>query len=134
MHREGQGTAMSRDRRQADLLRRHRPERPDGLAPRWGLAHRGTFARLRKRSPAILIVGSCWFCALLPVAAQQEKPAEIIAAQIRMQGFPCEDPKRAEQDEKLSKPNQKVWLLRCANAFYRIKLTPDMAAQVERLD
>ena len=110
------------------------PRQRDGPALRLGLPHGGTFARVRKRSPAILITGSCWFCALLPVAAQQEKPAEIIAAQIRMQGFACDDPKRAEQDEKLSMPSQKVWVQRCANATYKIKLTPNMAAQVERLD
>jgi hypothetical protein len=69
-----------------------------------------------------------------PAAAQQERPAEIVAAQIRMQGFRCDEPTRATHEVKLSKPNQQVWVLRCDNATYRVMLIPDMAAHVERID
>ena len=83
---------------------------------------------------SVLAITSSWCCAILPVLAQQEKPAEIIAAQIRMQGFRCDDPAQAEHDRKLSKPNEQMWVLRCANATYRVRLVPDLAAHVERLD
>jgi len=74
-----------------------------------------------------------WCCAIYPVVAQ-EKPAEIIAAQIRMQGYRCDDPAQAEHDRKLSKPNEQMWALRCGSAIYRVRLILDPAAHVERLD
>lgn len=64
--------------------------------------------------------------------AQEGKPAEIIAAQIRTQGFRCD---RALGAERVSRaPSVSVWILRCGNANYRVRLTPDMAAQVERIE
>jgi hypothetical protein len=66
--------------------------------------------------------------------AQQEKPGEIIAAQIRTQGYRCDDPVQAQHDAQLSRPNEQLWLLRCANATYRVRLVPDLAARVERLN
>lgn len=64
--------------------------------------------------------------------AQQERPAETIAAQIRTQGFRCDKALGAERVSHA--PNAAVWILRCGNATYRVRLTPDMAAQVERID
>lgn len=58
----------------------------------------------------------------------------IIAAQIRKQGFACERPLRAEADRERSKPNEAVWVLRCQNATYRVRLIPKKAADVERID
>jgi hypothetical protein len=69
-----------------------------------------------------------------PVAAQQESPGGIIASQIRMQGFRCDNPTGAAHDKQASRPNEQVWVLRCANATYRVRLIPDMAAHVERLN
>jgi|SwirhisoilCB1_FD_contig_51_2053517_length_1364_multi_3_in_0_out_0_2 hypothetical protein len=89
---------------------------------------------MTKNVAAVSVITSCWCCALVPVAAQQERPAEIIAAQIRTQGFRCDDPTRAEHEPKLSRPNEQVWVLRCANVTYRVRLVPDLAAHVERLD
>lgn len=63
-----------------------------------------------------------------------ETPKEIIAAHIRMQGFACEKPLNAERDRERSKPDEPVWLLKCENATYRVRLIPDMAAQVQRVD
>ena len=70
---------------------------------------------------------------LEPAAAQQEMSAEIIAVQIRKQGFACEEAQTAVRDRQASAPNAAVWILRCKNATYRVRLTPDMAAQVERI-
>lgn len=81
------------------------------------------------------ITAGVWgFC--LPsqaLAADEETPKEIIASQIRKQGFRCESPQSAERDAVLSKPHEAVWVLRCENATYRVRLIPDKAAQVERL-
>jgi hypothetical protein len=61
----------------------------------------------------------------------QETPAGIIAAQVRVQGHACDEPRRAERDVRASKPNQTVWILTCKNATYLVTLVPDMAARIE---
>jgi hypothetical protein len=66
-------------------------------------------------------------------AAAQQTPKEDIAAQIRDQGYKCDDPQSAERDKKASRPDEAVWILTCEDATYRVRLDPDMAAKVERL-
>lgn len=66
-------------------------------------------------------------------AAELEKPADIVATQIRKQGYKCEKPKSAERDSAASKADGVVWVLRCDSATYRVRLIPKMAAQVERM-
>ena len=65
--------------------------------------------------------------------AAGEEPKDTIAAQILTQGFACDKPRSAVRDAKRSKPDEAVWVLKCSNAAYRIRLIPDMAAKVERL-
>ena len=67
-------------------------------------------------------------------AAAQATPPETLAAQLRLQGHRCDEPVAAQRDAELSKPDEIVWNLRCGNASYRMRLTPDMAARVEKLD
>ena len=62
-----------------------------------------------------------------------ETPPEMLAAQVRMQGIPCDKSLSATQDKKRSKPDHAVWVLKCSNATYRVSRAPDMAARVERL-
>ncbi len=63
--------------------------------------------------------------------AAEEMPAEIIAAQIRDQGYACDKAISAKRDEERS--DDSVWILKCQNATYRVRLIPDMAAKVEPL-
>jgi hypothetical protein len=63
----------------------------------------------------------------------QETPQSMLAAQIRLQGFACDQPLGATRDAKHSKPDHEVWVLKCSNATYRIGRFPDIAAKVERL-
>jgi hypothetical protein len=63
----------------------------------------------------------------------QEPTKDLLAAQIRDQGFRCTQPVSAHKDVKRSKPDEAVWRLKCENAIYRIRLIPDMAARVQRL-
>jgi hypothetical protein len=70
----------------------------------------------------------------MAVAAEEENPAEIVAAQIRSQGYKCDEAKTAQRDIEASKPDEAVWILDCGNASYRVRLIPDMAADVERMD
>ncbi len=66
-------------------------------------------------------------------AAETEQPKEIIAAQISRQGYTCKSRQSAESDRAASRPDEAVWVLRCENASYRVRLIPDMAARVERI-
>jgi hypothetical protein len=94
---------------------------------------------MRKRSIACASVPTAAAAAVLAggtlavgAAVQEEVPAEIIAAQVRRQGFPCEEALSAERESHA--PNAAVWVLRCSNATYRVQLTPNMAARVERIE
>ncbi len=68
------------------------------------------------------------------LAAGAETAKEIIAAQLRRQGFACQTPKTAKRDRQRSKPDEAAWILTCENATYRVILVPDMAARVEKLN
>ena len=46
-------------------------------------------------------------------AVSQESAKNIIAAQIRRQGYQCRAPQSAEREPAASKPDEAVWLLRC---------------------
>ena len=63
----------------------------------------------------------------------QEGPKDIIAAQIRSQGYACNSPQSAERDVVASAANQTVWMLHCQNASYRVTLIPNLAAKVEKV-
>ena len=67
-------------------------------------------------------------------AAVAETPKGIIATQIRLKGFACDKPVSAERDRAASRPNETVWLLKCEDRSYRVRLVPDMAADVLPLD
>jgi hypothetical protein len=71
----------------------------------------------------------------MAVAAEPlEDPTNILAAQLRDQGYECNRPKSAERDVQASKPDEQVWIVQCENAKYRMRLDPDMAATVERIN
>ncbi|MGY4431222.1 hypothetical protein ACVWWO_003699 [Bradyrhizobium sp. F1.13.1] len=63
--------------------------------------------------------------------AGADNPQEMLAAQIRMQGFACDKTLGAARDKKRSRPDYAVWTLKCSNGTYRIGRSPDMAAKVE---
>jgi hypothetical protein len=68
------------------------------------------------------------------VRAQQagaETVAGMLAAQVRTQGFTCDKPTTTRKIQKLSKPDDYVWVLKCANATYRVTRVPDMLAKVQ---
>lgn len=67
-------------------------------------------------------------------SAEQETPKNIIADQIRRQGFACKTPQDAKRDPAANRPDAPVWILDCGDATYRVRLKPDMAADVEKVD
>ena len=70
----------------------------------------------------------------LAAATLDEGPKSIISAQIRDQGYKCDSPQSAVRDMQASKPDEDVWVLQCEDASYRVRLIPDMAAKIERID
>lgn len=68
------------------------------------------------------------------IAEGAASPQDDIAAQIRAQGYTCDQPQSATRDDQASKPDEAVWILRCEGGSYRVRLVPDMAAQVERIN
>jgi hypothetical protein len=70
----------------------------------------------------------------LVIAEDVESPKDDIAAQIRAQGYACDQPQSATRDPQASRPDEEVWLLRCEGASYRVRLIPDVAAQVEPIN
>jgi hypothetical protein len=73
------------------------------------------------------------FCMPPASAIAQESPKDIIAAQLRLQGYKCDAPRSAKRDVRASRPDEAVWLVSCEDARYRVRLVPDMAAIVEPL-
>lgn len=65
-------------------------------------------------------------------AQSADEPAEIIAVQIRDQGYACSKALSAEKEP--AELGDAVWILKCDNATYKVRLIPDMAAKVERLN
>ncbi len=66
-------------------------------------------------------------------ADPKEITKDIIAVQIRRQGFECVNPQKTERDQSTGNPDDPVWTLTCDNATYRVHLIPNMAAKVETL-
>ena len=62
-----------------------------------------------------------------------QTPADDVAAQIRSQGYRCDQPVTAKRDRGRSKPDSAVWVLNCRNAAFRVRLDPNMAARVTKL-
>jgi len=50
------------------------------------------------------------------------------------QGYECNEARGVERDSAYSRPDEPVWILKCDNASYRVRLVPGMAAKAERLD
>jgi hypothetical protein len=71
--------------------------------------------------------------AMVSNASAQELTKELLAAQIRDQGYRCNKAISAKKDSTRSRPDQAVWVLQCGNGTYRLRLVPDMAARVQRL-
>ena len=92
--------------------------------------------RAKKALPlaAILFLTTLSIGELFGDIAKAQTIASVLAAQIRSQGYACDDPQKATRDVKLSKPDYDVWVLTCKNATYRIGRYPDMAAKVEKLN
>jgi len=66
-------------------------------------------------------------------ASAQETSKELLAFQVRAQGYPCDQAVSATRDKKRSGPVVSVWVLQCDRNSYRMTLGQDLAARVQRL-
>ena len=87
-----------------------------------------------RRPPLLAALVWAALSLLTELAAAQDSASAMLAARIREQGYACNRPLDAERDPALSRPDSAVWVLRCDDGRYRIRLVPDMAARIERLD
>jgi hypothetical protein len=69
----------------------------------------------------------------IPGISSAQTPADAVTAQVRQQGYQCDQPTTAARDVRRSKPDSAVWVLSCGNAAYRVRLVPDRAAQIVKL-
>jgi hypothetical protein len=67
-----------------------------------------------------------------PAAADTEA-AKVTAAAIRAQGHACAEPVTAQRDAAASKPDEPVWLVKCGDGNYRVRLMGAARPHVERL-
>jgi hypothetical protein len=87
------------------------------------------------------IPGACTLAVAATLAAPchalaqdpKEVSKDIIAVQIRKQGFQCTNPMSATREGDATKYDDAVWLLKCENAAYKVQLIPNMAAKVEQV-
>ena len=101
--------------------------------------HRNVLTPVHLFAGAVLLAASIGAAPLAHLTvsvaqAAEEMPKDMLAAQIRTQGFVCEKALRATRDAKRSRADHAVWVLTCSNATYRISRAPDMAAKVQPLE
>ena len=91
-----------------------------------------------RMSRLIYLALALFVASAVPATAQtndaDNAAADDIAAQIREEGYTCDDPVNAQSDPQASAPNETVWILSCKDDSYRVRLVPDMAADVEKID
>jgi hypothetical protein len=92
-------------------------------------------ARLAISTALVLLATST----AVPATAQprgtgEELPAEILAVRVRQQGHRCDEPATAQSDAARSRPDERAWVVKCANASYRVRFVPHTAAMIEVLE
>jgi hypothetical protein len=120
------------------FVMRHPEERSNARQTPSGCRCRSTAIRRRPRSSfrgrykfgphllALVLIGVPYIC-------NAQTPADDVAAQIRSQGYRCDQPVTAKRDLSRSKPDSAVWVLNCRNATFRVRLDPNMAARINKL-
>jgi hypothetical protein len=67
-------------------------------------------------------------------AVNSATSTEVLADQLRSQGYSCDRALSSERNTQASRADEAVWVLKCTNSSYRIRLIPNMAAKVEKID
>lgn len=90
------------------------------------------------RIAALYLILAAVAAASGPAAAQTAPPndpeaADLVATQLRQQGYACDDPYGATREKDAAAGVDAVWRIECKNAIYRVRLIPDQAADVEEI-
>ena len=92
-----------------------------------------------KSQPLRWAAAAVFAAGIHPALAQTDSGAvddaaagELVAVQARQQGFACSEPASAKRDPTAD--DDAVWTLTCADAKYRVRLGPDQAAEIQKLD
>ena len=59
--------------------------------------------------------------------------ARVAADTVRDRGLPCAEPISAQRDQGQAKPDEAVWILKCADGRYRVRFMGEMPPKIERL-
>jgi hypothetical protein len=88
-------------------------------------------------SNSIILAASGIFAGLVTTSAFAddglEAPMDLLASELRDQGFACDHPDKARLDQKATKPNETVWYVDCKGVSYRMTVVPDLAAKIEKV-
>jgi hypothetical protein len=68
------------------------------------------------------------------VATEPGRPADLIAAHIRLQGYRCDKPQGARREATVSEDDAASWVVNCGNGTYRLRLIPGQSVDVQPLD
>jgi hypothetical protein len=100
------------------------------------LAAKNTWEKIMRSSLTLSVLVAAATLASPAVRADNglEPPMDLLASQLRDQGFECKNPKKAKEEPKESAPHETVWLVDCDDASYRMTVVPDLAAKVQKLD
>lgn len=90
-------------------------------------------ASIRSRTARAVAVAAVSLICLHAGAQDLRRELEIVAAQVRKQGFSCQNPNAVESIESDSTPHQRVYVLKCEGMVYRVHLVPDRAAKVHEI-
>ncbi len=66
-------------------------------------------------------------------ALAEDAATKLLTDQLKLQGFECKNAQSATRDNAASKPDEVVWIVKCDGASYRMRVIPDMAARIEKL-
>ena len=82
----------------------------------------------------MVLVGATGSATAQQSGSGEETTAGVLAVRLRQQGYRCDEPARAESDAARSRPDERAWVVMCANASYRMRLIPDLDSVIEPLD
>lgn len=64
-------------------------------------------------------------------AASPVEAKDIVAIQLRAQGMACSHPISAIKDKRDSQPDAPVWIIKCDEAIYRVRLIPHLGSRIQ---
>lgn len=80
------------------------------------------------------LVGLFGFVTLRANAQDNDTSTQIVAVQVRKQGYQCTEPQSSQRQKDASSQHSNVWSLTCKEAKYRVTIRPNRAAVIEVIE